>query len=398
MRILQLSPQFPFPETNGGKVGIASTFRQLAKEAEVSFACYADSKPEDKYLKIASKYGHVILFEHSVKNSKLRILKSLFDSRALYLRKHENKNFVNQLLEYITKNPVDIIHADHTAMAPLALELKKVTGLPVGLRLHNVENLIWKRYYKQLSYYHPKRWYVYSQYKKLKKQEAEILQNGVDIAFPITDEDAKLAKIIAPKSNLITAAPGINLDEWTPLNIDRKKFHLVHATTYDWVHNVDALLWFIKNVMPSLKQKYPEIKFFLYGKNPPECFRKFGHLGVEAVGFVNDLKKPFSEAGIYISPLFVGGGIRIKILEALAMKIPVVASPIAAEGINKTKENGVKIAETESEFVDHISNIIENPDLIRMLGENGRNFVLENYNWEKSIKIISDSYKLLLKK
>ncbi len=99
----------------------------------------------------------------------------------------------------------DIIHADHTAMAPLALELHKLSGIPCGLRLHNVEHLIWSRYEQVLPNYHPKRWYISNQAKKLKNSESKLLNNFS--LLPITDTDAKITEHIAPNANILQPDP-----------------------------------------------------------------------------------------------------------------------------------------------------------------------------------------------
>jgi len=101
-----------------------------------------------------------------------RIFKSIFQKEPLYLSKHQNNEAFLLLKGMVLDDKFDIIHADHTAMAPLALELHKLSGIPCGLRLHNVEHLIWSRYEQVLPNYHPKRWYISNQAKKLKNSKA----------------------------------------------------------------------------------------------------------------------------------------------------------------------------------------------------------------------------------
>jgi polysaccharide biosynthesis protein PslH len=393
MKILQLAPQFPFPENDGGKIGIASTFKQLAVNADVTFFCYCCATPDIEQLNYAKSYGKVIIFDHSTKNTPLRIFKSLFETKPLYLSKHISNEVLEFLRKLVVDEKFDFIHADHTAMAPVAIALKEEFNIPVGLRLHNVEHLIWRRYEESLQDYHPKKWYVKSQADKLQQAEAEILRQ-VTVSFPITDEDAKLAKKLSPDANIVVAGPGIGLEKWQRQEVLKKNSTLIHATTYDWVHNVDAVRWFINNVIPKLQEFNPEIRLQLLGKNPPPDFS--GKRGVDVLGFVSSVMPYLSAAGIYVAPLFVGGGVRIKILEAMAMELPVIASPVSAEGIKGTREDGLIIAESADDFVKEILYLVENPNLVQELGKKARKFVLENYTWEKSIGIIYNTYKNIL--
>lgn len=389
MKILQLAPQFPFPESDGGKIGIASTFRQLAKSADVTLFCLSD-KHDENLVKSAEEYGKVVLFNYSTKNTFKRIFKSLFQKEPLYLTKHYDTKIIKFLENLVEENNFDIIHADHTAMAPLAVHLKEKYGIPVGLRLHNVEHLIWERYESVLININPKKWYIKSQAEKLKIAEMELLKK-VTVSFPITEEDAILARKLSHDANIVVAAPGINIDNWHRSDSPKKHTNLIHATTYDWVHNVDAIRWFINVIVPKLQDNNPEIRLQLLGKNPPKEF--YGKRGVDVLGFVPSVIPYLSSAGVYVAPLFVGGGIRIKILEAMAMQLPVVASPVAAEGIKCSRENGLIIAESESQFIDEITYLINNPEIATELGKNAEKFVRNNYTWEKSIGIIYNYYK-----
>jgi len=397
MKILQLSPQFPFPEFNGGRIGLASTFKQLSKNADVTFFCFSDIEIENVNLDEAQKFGKVIVYNHSTKNTIKRMLFSIFERTPLYISKHYSDEVFQFICELIVKEKFDIIHCDHTGMALLGSKLSKKFNIPCGLRLHNVEYLIWERYHTHLPFYKPQKWFVRLQCKRLKSTESELL-NIMSINFPITEDDAAKAREISPNAKLTVAGPGINLENWNPEPTEKIPHQLIHATTYEWRHNVDAIMWFIKEVLPIIKKIIPDIKLILLGKNPPEKFNEYKILGVDVRGFVPEVKPFFNSSGIFISPLFVGGGIRIKILEAMAMQLPVVATSIAAEGIKTNRKNGLFLADSPEAFAKEIINLVQNPKLIVESGINARKYILDNYTWEKSIGIIYKSYEKLVQK
>jgi glycosyltransferase involved in cell wall biosynthesis len=282
-------------------------------------------------------------------------------------------------------------------MAPLAIEIKKRYSIPAGLRLHNIEWTIWQRYADVLPRFHPKKIYVQSQTRKLKHNETSILKH-VDVAFAITPEDKKRALELNPDLNVTVTSAGVNTDEWQPAsNIKRNPHELIIATTYYWQHNRDALKWFIENVMEQLKKQIPEIKLTLLGKNIPADFYLYKEYGVNPIGYVDKVQPYLNRAGIYISPLFVGGGIRIKILEAMAMELPVMASPVAAEGIDANNDNGLFICRSVGDFISNITSLINDDSKREKGGKSARSFIRNHFSWEKNVNIMIGEYEKIKK-
>lgn len=398
IKILQLSPRFTFPPDDGGKIGIANITKQFGLQgAKVTFVAYSDCTVSQDAKDMIPPYAELRLISHSTKNSLWRIASSIFRKESLYISKHKSQSAILFLSQLLKEKKFDIIHADHSCMAPLALALKQEFGIPVGLRLHNVEWTIWQRYADILPIYHPKKYYVQSQAKKLKKDESNLL-SSVDCAFAITDIDRQRALELCPTLNVIVASAGIVPEEWVNQNQGKRNpRELIIATTYHWRHNVDALDWFIRSVFLQLKTKYPDLKLTLIGKNPPEFFNKYRDRGVDVVGYVPQVQPYLHRAGIYISPLFVGGGIRIKILEAMASSLPVVASAVAAEGINAGHEHGLFLCETAEDFQNTISELIDDGKT-EYTGEQARKYVTEHFSWANNVGLMLNEYKRLLSK
>jgi glycosyltransferase involved in cell wall biosynthesis len=396
MKILQLAPQYPFPENEGGKIGIASIYKELARHgAEVTLVSYSDKVIEKKYIDEAEQYGKVILINHCTDNTKFRIFKSLIDTKPLYLRKHFNKMMAEKLKEILSVNDFDIVHSDHTAMAESALLVKNLINIPAGLRLHNIEWKIWKRYSDEFPKFHPGRIYLERQARILKRYESRYYSK-FDVCYAITDNDRNEAQNMTPDANIKLASAGVNLDEWEPLKIERNPVELIIATTFRWVHNVNAVKWLIENVLPIVKKEEPHIKFTLIGHNIPKYFNEYKELGVNVKGYVEKVQPYLNKATIYVAPLFVGSGIRIKILEAMAMELPVIATSISAEGINASAADGLLIADNADDYADLILKLIRNPELAREFGKSARKFIENNYTWKKNVGLMYEEYSRLL--
>ena len=370
--------------------------RELSRlGADVTFVAYPDKAVEKKYLIEAEQYGKVIIIDHSTANSKFRIIKSIIDSKPIYIRKHFNKMTAERLRKIIGDNKFDIVHTDHTAMAESALFVKNLIKIPAGLRLHNIEWKIWKRYSDEFPAYHPARIYLERQTRILKNYESDFYSK-FDVCFAITENDKKEALNMAPDSNIKLASAGVNLTDWSPQQMERNPFELIIATTYRWVHNVNAVKWLIENVLPIVIKEVPDIKFTIIGLNPPQFFNNYKELGVDVKGFVEKVQPYFNKAAIYVAPLFVGAGIRIKILEAMAMELPVIATSISAEGINATSADGLLVADNAVDYAELILKMIRNPKLARELGKSAGKFIENNYTWKKNVGLMYEEYSKLL--
>lgn len=394
MKILYLSPQFVYPADDGGKISIYNTVKQYHRlGCEVDFITFSDHAIEDDNLKHLSQFSNLHVIKYSTKNTKLRILRSVFDNYPLYLRKHINRNLINQIISYVSSKKYDFIQAEHSSMAPLALYLKETLKIPAFLRLQNIEHKIWQRYSEVLSVVNPKRYYVGRQARLLGNNEAEMFSK-FDMCFTITDEDLKIAQHMSPNGKFLTIHPGVDFNKFSPQkNINRTTNELLHIAFFRWIHNIDAIEWFVHQVMPDLIKLFPTVKLNVIGKGTPANLLNKTINNSYFHGYVDDISPLMNKSLMFVAPLFVGSGIRIKILEALAMELPVIATSIAAEGIPKMKNNGIIIADDKESFVRAISLLINNPEQATQIGNNGRIFVEEYFDWEKNISKMLENIK-----
>jgi glycosyltransferase involved in cell wall biosynthesis len=399
IRVLQLSPQFPFPADDGGKIGISSILKCFAEKGfEIDFVSYISNKVHPTDIKEAEKYANVYFIEHSTKNTPEKIFSSLFQNTSLYIQKHINCDVQHQLKSIISDNHYDFIHADHSAMCLLGLYAKSLTNAPLGLRLHNIEHKIWERYADSLPKNSPKGLYIRHQANLLKNDE-KFLFPQADICFPITEVDKRDAMQIAPEGKYVTASAGVYPEEWEmDPSIIRNPHEIIIATVYSWVHNVDGVLWFIENVFPKIKEVYSDVTLTLIGKNPPSDFQKYTDKGVNVIGYVPKVQPYLNKAALYIAPLFVGSGIRIKILEAMAIGLPVIATSVASEGINGNDQEGLFIRDRVEEWVDTIVSLLKEPENTEHLRIKAQTFIRENYSWKKNVDIMINEYIKLISK
>lgn len=399
IKILQISPRFPFPPDDGGKIGIANIFLQYVKQAgQVTFLFLSgqEDKPEEfnKYQHLA----HLIKLPYEPKYKPYKVIKSIFSSEPLYITKHIDKKLISYILSLIESLDFDVVHIDHTYLAPLGIAIRNTTGKPFGIRIHNIESNIWKRFATKYPIYHPLRYYLLRQYQLLLEKEMELIEQA-DISFAITQNECDEIRSHKPNARIIVASAGINPDDWIINNeIQRNQYEAILATTYKWVHNLEAVKWLVEKVMPIVKKAIPQARLTLIGKSPPDWLKGYSELGVNVVGYVPKVQPYLNRAGLYVAPLFVGAGIRIKILEAMAMGLPVIATSISADGIDSSEENGLFIANDYNSFAELMIYLMKNPEIAQNRGLNARNFVVQQYSWAKNVKLMIDEFDKLIKK
>ncbi len=397
MKILQLAPRFPFPLDDGGKIGIANIFINLSRlGCEVHLFAFEDVKISDNALDEAKQYGKVTIYPHIPKNSLFGAFLAFITNSSLYLNKHYSAKVLEYLSALCEQERYDVIHCDHTAMARLGIVLGRKFGIPVGLRLHNIEFMIWQRYAENLNDTNPKKLFIRQQAEALKKAEIEIM-SAVDACFAITENEAELARQLSPNANILCVPVGVDCEKFKYADMsNRESKTLAIATTYKWQPNVDGLVWFIENVMPKLKNELSGVKLNLYGKGLPEKLRNYARLGVCPIGYVEDIVPCLQKATLYIAPLFVGAGVRVKILEAMATGLPVVATDIAAQGISAGKAQGLVRANSAEDTTNSILALLRNKQMLSILGKSAADYIRANYSWKTNVKIILEEYQKLI--
>ncbi len=393
MKILQLSPQFPFPLSDGGKISISNMTRALVSDScEVHMYCLVHTMPNDELIRDFEHYtgAKCICIQHNTRNTIFAILQSLFDYRSpLYIRKHRSSELFKAIHLYLQENSFDAIICDHTAMAEIGLLASELSNTPCIIRMHNIEHVIWERYALRLSRFDPRKWYIQSQAKKLRRMEISLCSKANHLAM-ITENDVDTIKTL--NSNIYASYVPVGVDiNFFKQTKEQKQItnQMIHATTYDWIHNVEALDWFITEILPVVYNDF-KAELVLLGKHMPERYRNGSTSGLLGKGYVDDINIELNQAAMYIAPLFVGGGIRIKILEAMSAGLPVIASPISSEGIMAKREDGLIICSTKEEWIHEISFLIKNPDVSKELGKSARSFIEKNHTWEFAAKRMKD--------
>ena len=312
----------------------------------------------------------------------LKAFVNLFTKKSYHVERFISKDFKNRLAELLEKEHFDVVQLEMLYMAPYVETIREHSKAMIVLRAHNVEHKIWERIAKETRFF-VKHWYINHLANTLKNYELSALET-VDGIAAITRKDAAFFRKYCSKP-IIDIPFGVYPEEFTPKSeIDGKpKFY--HIGSMNWMPNEEGIRWFIEEVLPKTVEKVPDFVYHLAGRNMPEWLTTLKNKHVDVIGEVPDAKAFVAENDVAIVPLLAGSGIRIKIIESMAMGKTVITTRVGAEGILYDEEVNIIIAENKAKMVEAIRAINENPEIAVRIGRAARKLVEETYDNRKII-------------
>ena len=307
---------------------------------------------------------------------------NLFTKKSYHVERFISDDFKAKLIEVLEKEQFDIVQLEMLYMAPYVDDIRAHSKAMIVLRAHNVEHKIWERIAKETR--SPlKRWYINHLTKTLKEYELNALET-VDGIAAITRKDAAFFRKYTSKP-VIDIPFGVYPEEFTPKYEIEGKPKFYHIGSMNWMPNEEGIRWFINEVLPKTMEKVPDFVYHLAGRNMPEWLTAMNDPHVDVVGEVPDAKAFVANHDVAIVPLLSGSGIRIKIIESMAMGKTVITTRVGAEGILYDEEVNIIIAENKAKMVEAIRAINENPQIAVKIGQAARRLVEETYDNRKII-------------
>ncbi len=381
MNILQITKKFPYPVIDGEVIAINNLtkgFADLGHRVTVlalnTQKHYFDSAKLPPNIKAQAKYLAVDI------NTEVRAgaaFFNLFTTQSYNIERFWSAAFEQKIAETLASQNFDLIVLETIYSMRYIDVIRKHTKAKVALRTHNVEYLIWERLYNEEK--KPlKKLYLKLLASRLKRFELEHL-NKADLLLPVSEADMAMFKQHGCTIPYHIAPIGYDLSQLqTPAQQSENAVAFIGSL--DWMPNREGVDWFMDKVWPKVTAQKPDAKFYLAGRNFPAEVKNMQVPGLVVVGEVEDARQFVSSKAISIVPLFAGSGMRVKIIEAMALGRAIISTTVGAEGINYTNGADIIIANDADTFAAAVLKALNNETLRQSLGQQAQILVNTQYN------------------
>ncbi len=388
----------PWPLTDGGAIGIFNITKSLAELGhEITLVTYPLDYPEEtkEGLTALSKYARVEIVSKPLPARWRVLFRTMF--RGAYPIERRMMPEMYALLERIVESTrFDVVHVDHAHMGEYGLWLKAKHHLPILLREHNFEALIYERFAKTERNLF-KRLIATIHGRRLKRQESKYL-NAFDAIAAITNEDADIIRHVAPAAKIEVIPAGVDTDYFHPSEAPEDPDQILWIGSLAWDPNFDAIRYFLTSIFPLILKKRSTAKFDIIGTDASRLQRQASTFGanVRLLGRVPDVRDYLARSAVLVVPLRIGGGMRLKLLDFFAAGKAVVSTSIGVEGNLAKNAQQLLLADDPLAFANATVELLSNAELRAQFGRTARELVMQKYNWKKIGEDFSKLYTSIL--
>ena len=384
MKILLLCNKSPFPAFEGGPMAMNSIVTGLLNAGhKVKIMAVNSAKFNVTMEDIPEDYRQqtgIELIDVDLRVKPMKAFANLFSSKSYHVERFISKDFNNRLIEVLKKDSYDVVQLETLFMTPYVDTIRTYSKAVIVLRAHNVEHLIWERIAKGTRFF-LKRAYINHLAKTLKNYELNAISQ-VDGIAAITRKDAAFFRKYCATTT-IDIPYGVYPEEFVPNYSIEGKPTFYHIGSMNWMPNEEGIRWFINDCLDAVVAKAPDFVFHLAGRHTPEWLKNLKNQHIDVIGEVPDAKEFVANHDVAIVPLLSGSGIRIKIIESMALGKTVITTLVGAEGILYDEDTNIIIAENKAKMAEAIRRINENPAEAEKIGRAARKLVEEIYDNRK---------------
>ncbi len=400
MKILQLCKKFPYPLKDGESIAVTYLSKALHElGCEITLLCMNTTKHYTDVQTLPQHFNHYKEIHASDLDNSIKPLdafKNLFSKDSYHVSRFVSEDYEKKLTTLLQENEFDIIQLETLYLAPYVDTIRNYSDAIITMRAHNVEHEIWERI-KNNTRLLPKKWYISYLTKKLKRFEIENL-NTYDYLIAVTDKDLSTFKKLGYKNGAIASPIGIDISAYKGEEVSHECQSMCFIGSLDWMPNLEGVDWFLQNVWEKAKQENKQLEFHIAGRNTPNSIRSLKDNMLKVHGEVPSAINFIKSHPIMLVPLFSGSGMRVKILEGLALGRIVITTSLGLEGIDAKHKQEVLIADTPQEFLDAISFCQSYPRKVKEMSARAMVFVEKYYNNHHNAHNLKSLYTNLLKK
>ncbi len=388
LRVVLVDEELPYPPTSGKRIRTLNLTLRLARRHELTYVCHRNSDAEESRQAtafFADRGIATIVVNRTVPPKSgprfyLRLAANLLSPLPYSVATHTSRELRQALAEHAQTQPVDVWHCEWT---PYAEALRGITHARRVVVAHNVESIIWQRYYETETN-SLRRWYIGRQWHKFRRFERRV-HGEVEHTVAVSGVDAERFRRDFDARRVDVVENGVDTAYFQPRAARRQPGRLLFLGSLDWRPNLDGVRLLLERVFPAVRAAEPSAQLCLVGRNPPDALRRQVESmpGVELHADVPDVRPYLADCGLLVVPLRIGGGSRLKVLEALASGTPVISTRIGAEGLCLEAGHDLTVVEDIDDLAAALVTAIRHPATIQAQAEHGRETVLERYDWDR---------------
>ena len=382
MKILILTHRVPFPQNGGYPIVVGNTVRGLvALGHDVSLIAINVKKQTGKLHQRDELLDKIKYIEYNIDTriTMVEAVSNLFTRNPYNIDKYYNPGFEQLLIKNLQEKHYDIIQLEGLFVAPYLPAIRRNSKAKIVFRAHNIEHQVWQKLALQKS--DPfKRWYLNLLARRVKTYELELL-NKFDGIVVFTDQDKTSMLSYGTQIPIRVLPIGVDLTAYKPDHHKTEFPTLFFLGSLDWLPNREGIEWFIDNFHKDLIDGDLKVKFYVAGNNIPEAYDDYEVLGKVFIhGEVDDALEFVNSKSIMVVPLLSGGGMRVKIVEGMAMQKCIISTSLGAEGIRFRHGTNIIIANNTDEFHAAMLKCITDEHYCREIGANARKLVEEQHD------------------
>ena len=393
LRVLFLSQRFLFPMDTGGKIRTGKILEQLKKKVSLTVISNVESPKDDAYIEdmagLCDRFIPVPWIETQRYNLKFyaKLLKQSFSPFPISVLNDYSSALENAVLAELKESEYDLAICDFLQST---LNFREVSNIPTLLFQHNVEATITRRHLENAR--DPVSivfWWL--QHRKMFRHEGAMCRH-FDGTIAVSEMDKQRIEEWFGANNVYDIPTGVDTEFFEPQENVTEKKQLVFTGSMDWLPNEDAMLYFIEKIFPLILEKEPDTRLVIVGRRPTPNLKRLtdGRNDITITGWVEDTRPYMAESSVFIVPIRIGGGTRMKIYEALSMGKAMVSTSVGAEGLPLNHGEQILFADDEQGFAENVVKLLQNPKLRKRLGKTARQYVYENFRWEKVAEVFED--------
>lgn len=381
MNILFIAREIPYPVNTGVRMRVWNVLKRLADNHDVKLICFGkevDSIPEEA----SNVCFQIIRINPLVKLKGIgllfKVFLGLFFNKPYAVSSRFSLHLKQKIDEVLMNESIDLIMCDSLYLA-LHVPFDKTQTI---LNEHNIESIIIERYAKVETNILKK---IYASFELIRMKNFENkIWAKFNQCFVCSDIDKKEIESRVKHSNVIVIPNGVDINVFSPAAVERKPLSLIYTGLISWKPNEDAVLYFVKEIYPLVKKALPAVSFTIVGKGPSNEIKKLSQqdASITVTGFVDEVKPYILETEVFIVPLRIGSGTRLKILEAWAMGKAIVSTSIGCEGLDYTDKKDLMVADFPRVFAERIILLLKDNAIKTTLEYNGRKLVEKKYSWD----------------